>query len=350
MADGDKPSGQAGVGISNLDDDPFNVDVTVTLDGLAGAKGATKDDKSKDQDRDDGKDRRDNQTDEEAEGVKARSDDAEDDEEDDGVDDRHRLRSSRRNAKRLRRAIYRQGAELASAQVQLAEAQGMIVGMVKGNLADRLHAAKSRLDQMRAQKLNAREKDDVPAETAAEDEIGKLTMLISTLEGNVAEVDKMKAPVAGNAMLSTWLEENDDWYNKPGFEAETAAAQAASKRVAATGVGSGDPRHYSAIDKDIRGLLAKKKVFDPELDGDDEDDRRGDKRDQRKERDEPMRGVAGGGQRQRGGGGNQGPAVPRAMVEAFRARGFEVEKPEVQKMMFDRYNETQRSLKARQGL
>lgn len=346
MADGDKPSGLAGVGIDSLDDDPFNIDVTVTLDGLAGAKGAKTDDKSGDQD--DGKGRRDHKDDDEKDGAKARSDDAEDDEEEDTGEDRGRLRASRRNAKRLRRAVYRQGAELAVTQTQLAEAQGMIVNLVKGNLDERLQAAKSRLDQMRSVRANAREKDDNATEIQAEDEIGKLTTLIGQLEGNVAEVGKFKAPVAGNAMLSTWMEENSDWYQKPGFEAETAAAQAASKRIAASGVGAGDPRHYEAIDKDVRGLLAKKKIVDTELDDADDDDDRG-QRGKGKDRDEPMRGPAAGGNRQRGGGRQGGPAVPRAMVDAFRARGFEVEKPEVQKMMWDRYQETQRNLKARAG-
>lgn len=333
-------------------DDPFDTTVKVTLSGLkTGTKADDKgDEPGKDDDHQDDKGGRggaDKGDDREAGGARARSDDGDDDEEEDagGLTDRDRLRVSRRNSKRLKRALRGQSNILTGVQSELAETQGMVVNLVKGNIVRDLHTAESRLTQLRATKLQAREKEDHALETQCEDEIGAVTASIADLKGQQSQLEKLQAPKAGNAMLTNWLADADDWYSKPGFETETAKAQGISQQLAAQGIGRGDPRHYDEIDRQMQPVLKKRFADmtddDVEADGAGSDKNAG----KGKDRDEPMRGVAGGGKRQASGGGGsrRGPQVPKALVDSWRAGGFDVTKPEVQQKMWDRYQETQRN-------
>lgn len=345
----EQPAGGGGFALDIGDaEDPFNTDVKVNLTGIKAEsktededdKGAAPGGKSKDTEDHDDKARGSKTEDD---GVKARGDDDDLDEDEGGLDDRTRLRASRRNAKRLKRALGRVSGELTRVQIEQAETQGMVVNLVKSNIENNLHAAESRLVQVRATKIQAREKDDHATEQQCEDEIGNLTQQIAGFKGQKEQLAKLETPKAGNAMLTNWMSDAEDWYQKPGFETETQKAQAISQQLAAQGIGRGDPRHYDEIDRQMRPVL-KKRFADMGDDGDDQEaEGAGSEKTKTKEREEPMRGVAGGGKRQASGGGGRGPQVPKALVDTWRAGGFDVTKPEVQKKMWDRYNETKQA-------
>lgn len=350
MAD-DKSAGGGGFTLDIGDaEDPFNTDVKVTLTGVKteSKKGDDEDDKGaepgKSKDKDDEAEGAGSGKDKEAGGVGGGDgDDLED--EGAGLDDRSRLRVSRRNAKRLKRALHRVSGELTKVQQEQAETQGMVVNLVKSSIAQNLHGAKSRLAQVRADRIAARDKDDHARETECEDEIGKLTAEIAGFESQAAELEKLQAPRAGNAMVANWMAEAEDWYGKSGFETETARAQQISAALAQQGIGKNDPRHYDEIDRQMAPLLKKRsKDLGDVAEVDDEAEgagQGGGKKQAGGQREEPMRGPAGGGRRQSGGGGGgRGPQVPKALVDSFRAAGFDVSKPEVQEKMYRRYNET----------
>lgn len=64
-----------------------------------------------------------------------------------------------------------------------------------------------------------------------------------------------------------WIEANADWYDQPGFEAETAAAIAIDRRLIGEGSDVNSPRHYKKIRKELAQKFRSIKVVDP----DDED-------------------------------------------------------------------------------
>lgn len=87
-----------------------------------------------------------------------------------------------------------------------------------------------------------------------------------------------------------WMTANADWYNKPGFEAETAATIAIDERLLAEGSDPNSPEHYKRIQKELTRKFRDLDVLDP--DGNslrdsrrDRDDRDDDRRDDRRRDD-----------------------------------------------------------------
>ena len=75
-----------------------------------------------------------------------------------------------------------------------------------------------------------------------------------------------------------WIVANSSWYDRPGFEAETAAAIAIDQRLLASGSNPETPEHYKKIRKELRKKFREIEVSSPG--DDDDDDVRDDRRDE----------------------------------------------------------------------
>lgn len=342
-------SGQSGFALEvGGDNDPFDINVKVSLDGTAkpaadaGADkgqdklGTEKDAAEQDQDRDQGDD----------ENLKFGS--GGDSDEEDGGDDRTRknLRASRRHAKALRRSIGRDKVVISTLQRQVVGQSNTINALTKAVLSSQMGAKRSEIQRLRSEKSLARSENNVDREAEIDEAIAKELGEVQAIENSLKELDSYRAVSGPNLMLEDWIEKNGDWYRKPGFEAQTSEAVRISQDLARQGIDQYDPRHYEEINRHMSERF-------PDLyedDGQEEDAFEGRERDKRQAKQKPdqrrdkMRGPVGGGNKNGGGGGGGGGRqVPRALVETFRAAGFDVSKPEVQDKMWNRYQETLKS-------
>lgn len=326
----------AGAGLDLAEDDPFSTEVKVSLPGAQaepskdGDKGEQPQQKTEDQ----------------GDGTDNQLFAGDEDQGDDGAGGgrvKDNLRASRRNAKRLRRALDGKSQIISSLQQQVSSLSGTVTALAKSQINGQLASTRAEVNRLVAQRQEARRADDAEAESAAEEAITRMRAEVLKLEDATRELDGYRAPQGRNAMLVDWLDTNGDWYQKPGFEKETATAVRISEDLARNGIGQFDPRHYSMMNDGLQ------KQF-PRLaeEGDALDDAAPAGKPAGARRDQPMRGVTPGGRPSGGGGGGaKGPMVPRALVETWRAAGFDVNDNAVQKKMHERYQETQAKLKLR---
>lgn len=347
MTGDEKSSGNAGL---FDDDDPFDINVKVVLphaqaqsptgDGKDSQEDKSDDKGDKREEREEPEDKNRREADAEEEGVGGEQDEEGEGEEGGG---RRNLRASRRHAKRLSRQLGRNAIYVSQLEARVGHLEKMNVNLLKSQMSSQIGSYRSELARLRSERAAARSANDSNAENAAEDAIGKTTAEIARLESGMKELDDYKPPAAQNPMLADWMDRNSDWYEKPGYERETAAAKQASIDAARHGIHQFDPRHYSQIN-DAVGKINAKIMSDDDDDavaGEEEAEDKG--RKQPLQRREQRRGpvVTGGGRKVPGGGGPKGPVVPKALMDAWRQAGFNVTTKEEQQEMYDRYMETQ---------
>lgn len=267
---------------------------------------------------------------------------------------RKNLQAARRNAKRLRRALNGQSQYVAGLQQQVAGLQATVTALAKSQVDGKLATAKAELNRLTAERRDARTADDAAREAEIEDRIARVRAEMVDYEKAIAEIDSYRPTTPTNAMLADWVETNGDWYRRPGFEKETAAAVRISQDLTSQGINAFNPRHFEALNDAL--IKQFPRLAEQEVDADAFEDagggaaaRGGRQQQPQQQRRSVMRGVAPGGRPAAGGGGNKGPMVPKAMVDSFKAAGFDTSKPEVQKMMYSRYQETAERLSRRAG-
>lgn len=81
-----------------------------------------------------------------------------------------------------------------------------------------------------------------------------------------------------------WVAANAEWYDKPGFEAETNEAVRLDQELMASGSDPNSPEHYESIQRSLRRKFRRLDVRSPD---DEDDDRRDDRDDDQDDRRAP---------------------------------------------------------------
>lgn len=161
--------------------------------------------------------------------------------------------------------------ETAALQRELAETRRKVHGIEVGG---KVSAAEAKhVQEMKALEvaLEQAHKDGNFAESAKlqtemnRKEVAWLETKRTLLATPVEESRKPSAAPKGPAPEGrAWMAANADWYNKPGFEAETAATIAIDEKLLAEGSDPNSPAHYKQIQKELTRKFRDLEVLDPD--------------------------------------------------------------------------------------
>jgi len=159
---------------------------------------------------------------------------------------RARIQRERKLKEQEREARLRAEQEIEQLRAKLFEIE---VDRDALSIDERIEAAKTKLK-------DARYESDVDAEADALAELQQLKARKSEIEANKQRKQQRQADEnQSNEALDAWMERNKEWFNKPGYEVETAAALEANRKIAASGIPDTDPRFYVRLDKELRSRI-----------------------------------------------------------------------------------------------
>lgn len=242
--------------------------------------------------------------------------------------DRERLQAERRHKRRLqteKASLKREVASLREMVESLVQRQGgseeYLVAQIAKSVGDEYEAA-------RAARTRALEGGDPTEIQTADDRLyearRKRDQLEAELEARKRQPQPRQPAPQANPARDAWIGTNDDWFNRPGYEAATTFTKVYSQQLHARGIDPRDPRHFEELDKEIERRFPE--LFEPEATP-------------ANNRKKPPQTVAGG---QRTPSGNGTVEVPNALIEVFKMAGEIGQNPtkEEMKMVRRYYMET----------
>lgn len=183
-----------------------------------------------------------------------------------------------------------------SMQKRIARARAQGERQERNRLAAERAADQKEISDLRLQMHQIKVQGQVSTEEAKHD--AEMKQLEQSLEqahrdGNAAEITKLTRQIQAKesawlerkrAILNTpvnepsraakteqgpapegraWIEANSDWYDKPGYEAETAATIAIDRKLLSEGSDPNSPEHYKAIQRELSKKFRSLEVLDP---------------------------------------------------------------------------------------
>lgn len=276
-----------------------------------------------------------------------------DSDDDDPDDSTRRVRAARRGERKAKTRSSRIEKQMVRLAVEVDNLKNFATQAVVGN-------AKERADQAQARYRDAYAKRTKAFEEGKADDFNSADAEIKAAEADYAaavrEVQSTpQANPVATGLRERWMA-NNEWFDPDGNDKDSEFARQLSREIVRDGYPPNSQRHFDELDARMRA--ARPKLF---AGGDDEGEDEEDDRDDRGARRESQKGGQGGRQRDRGprGGahasernGNDGGAidytkntkVPRALIENYRAAGFDVEDPKIRDRMVKQYNATMQSM------